>query len=151
MNGKRVLNFLLLRPAMTTRNLTSLGLVAFFFAVFYLSGGRIAAVPRITPGATFGGIAQTEQIPSLELRGDVLKEKPPAPEVKQEARQENRRGLMSGVKENGLIGSIKKSFDSTDAQKNHPAEDTSKKSSENVDGDLADLKARLNRLGSTGR
>lgn len=148
MNGKRILNFLLLRPAMTTRNLTSLGLVAFFFAVFYLSGGRIAAIPRVSPGATFGGIAESEQIPSLKLRGDV---QPPAPEVKQEVPQETRRGLMSGIKENGLLGSIKKSVDSPKAPKKSQAEDTTQDPSGSVDEDLADLKERLNRLGSTGR
>lgn len=53
---KKVLGFLFLKGAMTSRNLTSLGLVALFFGVYVASGGKIAALPNLEASGNFGGI-----------------------------------------------------------------------------------------------
>ena len=60
MAAKRLLNFLLLKPAFSARNLTSLALVGVFFGVYYLAGGNVRAVPKLDSGATFGSIKTQE-------------------------------------------------------------------------------------------
>lgn len=56
MNGKKVFSFLVLKPAWSTRNLTSLALVALFFGVYVAAGGKITAVPKVKQGSGFGTI-----------------------------------------------------------------------------------------------
>lgn len=56
MNAKKVVSFLLLRPAFTGRNVTSLGLVAVFFAVYVAAGGKVTTVPKMNAGASFGSV-----------------------------------------------------------------------------------------------
>lgn len=53
---KRVLDFLLLRPAFTGRNLFSIFLVMLFVGVYIASGGRVHSLPKIKPGAQFGAV-----------------------------------------------------------------------------------------------
>lgn len=56
--AKKVVGFLLFARAFNQRNLTSLGLVIFFFVLCWLSGMRIDAVPKLSPDrASFGGVA----------------------------------------------------------------------------------------------
>lgn len=55
--GSKIKDFLLFKPAISTRNLTSLALVALFFGVYVASGGKIEVVPKVTSSrSTFGGI-----------------------------------------------------------------------------------------------
>ncbi len=54
MNGKKIADFVLLKPVFTGRNLTSLILVAIFFGVYIASGGRVRSIPKVSPGETFG-------------------------------------------------------------------------------------------------
>ncbi|MCB0344389.1 MAG: hypothetical protein KDD66_04705 [Bdellovibrionales bacterium] len=56
MKVNKVVSFLLLRPAFTGRNVTSLGLVAVFFMVYVLAGGKITTVPTMKPGGSFGSV-----------------------------------------------------------------------------------------------
>ena len=56
--AKKVVGFLLFARAFNQRNLTSLGLVIFFFVLCWMSGMRIDAVPKLSPDrASFGGVA----------------------------------------------------------------------------------------------
>lgn len=64
MKGKKVLDFLILKPAFTSRNLTSLGLVGIFFLVYILAGGRIT-VPDVKQGANFGSVSQEPGVASM--------------------------------------------------------------------------------------
>jgi len=57
MRGKRVLEFVLLKPAFSSRNLTSLLLVAIFFGVYVLAGGKVE-VPDVKQGANFGTVTK---------------------------------------------------------------------------------------------
>ena len=54
MNTKKVLSFLLLKPAFTSRNLTSIALVALFFGVYVAAGGKVSALPKVKQGVGFG-------------------------------------------------------------------------------------------------
>lgn len=58
MNAKKVVNFLVLRPAFTSRNLTSIGLVVLFFLIYVLSGGKVTWAPNMKSArdAGFGGV-----------------------------------------------------------------------------------------------
>ncbi len=51
---KKFLNVLLMGSAVSTRNLTSLALVALFFAIYVAAGGRISSVPKVKSGEGFG-------------------------------------------------------------------------------------------------
>jgi len=54
--GKEVLNFLLLKPAFTGRNLFSIFLVMLFVGVYIASGGRVHSLPKVKPGSQFGAV-----------------------------------------------------------------------------------------------
>jgi len=53
---KAITDILLLKPAVSTRNLTSLLLVLAFFGVYVAAGGKIEAVPKPPRGTGFGTI-----------------------------------------------------------------------------------------------
>lgn len=63
MKGKRVVDFLLVRPAFTQRNVSTLLLVGVFVGVYTLAGGKVTLkVPAIdTAESQFGGISGAEQ------------------------------------------------------------------------------------------
>lgn len=63
--GRRVLDFLLLRPAFTGRNLFSIFLVMLFVGVYIASGGRVHSIPKIKPGSQFGAV-ETQQVPAAQ-------------------------------------------------------------------------------------
>lgn len=76
---KRILGFLLLKPAISSRNLTSLGLVAIFFGVYVAAGGKIQGLPVIEDGSGFGAIEKTEQAaPATAAERTHLETPPPA-------------------------------------------------------------------------
>ncbi len=56
MDLKNVGNFLLLKPAFSGRNLTSLALVAVFFGVYVAAGGKVSSIPQVEATGGFGGI-----------------------------------------------------------------------------------------------
>ena len=53
---KKVLGFLVLKDAVSSKNLTSIALVALFFGVYIASGGRIAPLPKVERGPGFGDV-----------------------------------------------------------------------------------------------
>ena len=63
--GKRILSFLLLKPAISSRNLTSLGLVGIFFGVYVAAGGKIEGLPAVQEGASGFGALQSGSAPAL--------------------------------------------------------------------------------------
>ena len=66
--AKQVLNFLLLKPAMSSRNLTSIALVALFFGVYVAAGGKISSIPQIDQGSGFGTVkSSTSNIPTSPI------------------------------------------------------------------------------------
>ncbi len=70
MTVKKVVEFLLLRPAITKRNLTSLGLVAVFLCVYVAAGGKVTIEPpKIKPGAGFGTVDTGKNAPVVT--GDI--------------------------------------------------------------------------------
>ena len=60
MKGKKIVEFLILKPAFTSRNLSSLGLVAIFFLVYWLAGGKVA-VPNVKQGSNFGSVTSSSR------------------------------------------------------------------------------------------
>lgn len=56
MSAKKLVGFLVPLKAISPRNLTSLGLVAVFFAVYVICGGKIQSVPKVPVGKSFGGV-----------------------------------------------------------------------------------------------
>ena len=80
-NAKKALSFVLCKNAFTHRNLTSIGLVAIFFLVYVLAGGKITTqLPNFTDG---GGLApraakdKQDVIDEIEQGGAI---KPPQEE-----------------------------------------------------------------------
>ena len=53
---KKTLDFVLLKPAVSSRNLTSIALVAAFFGVYIAAGGKIAALPNVQRAGGFGTV-----------------------------------------------------------------------------------------------
>lgn len=70
MEGRKLRDLLLLKPAISVRNLTSLGLVFLFFGVYVASGGKVTTTPSVKPGGGFGGLEESSQ--PINVRGDVL-------------------------------------------------------------------------------
>ena len=58
MKAKKVVEFLILKPAFTSRNLSSLGLVAIFFLVYWLAGGKVD-IPNVKQGSNFGSVTSS--------------------------------------------------------------------------------------------
>lgn len=54
MGVKKFVNFIIPLRAMSPRNLTSLGLVALFFAIYVLSGGKVQSIPKSQDFQSFG-------------------------------------------------------------------------------------------------
>ena len=65
---KKVLGVFVPLKAISSRNLTSMGLVLFFFFVYWASGGKVTAVPKIDRGSGFGSANASAPI---RLRGDL--------------------------------------------------------------------------------
>lgn len=59
MDVKKVVNFILVRPAFTSKNISTIMLVGVFFGAYVLAGGQIRSVPISASSAakfdTFGG------------------------------------------------------------------------------------------------
>jgi len=53
---KKIIDFLILRPAFSSKNVSSLGLVALFFAIYVFAGGKVAWVPKVGQGDSFGTV-----------------------------------------------------------------------------------------------
>ncbi len=68
MSAKKLVGFLIPLKAISPRNLTSLGLVAVFFAVYVICGGKIQSVPRVPVGKSFGGVRSSG---NYSVTGDV--------------------------------------------------------------------------------
>ena len=61
MKTNKFIQFLLLKPVFSSRNLTSIALVALFVAVYVLAGGKITTVPKVSNSNAFGGIETKEE------------------------------------------------------------------------------------------
>jgi len=77
MNAKKVLSFVLCSSAFTKRNISSLGLVAFFFFVYILAGGKIdTAIPSPSKIGGFGSGSSDNPLGAMggskELSSEVL-------------------------------------------------------------------------------
>ena len=60
---KRILGFLMLRPAISSRNLTSLVLVGLFFGVYVAAGGKVEGIPAVQSNTGgFGTVDKTAPI-----------------------------------------------------------------------------------------
>lgn len=143
MSAKRVFGFLLMRPAWSSRNLTSLALVALFFGVYVAAGGKVSSVPKVKQGSSFGTMSTDED----KITGDVesvTREEESAADVAAR-RSEQRRGVLSlGTEEDLSLKPrrieerpLHKSEESARAAEapsaaNQPADD------------LSDIEARLN-------
>ncbi len=89
----KILNVIVPLKAVSPRNLTSLLLVAIFFAVYVLSGGRIKSVPKVELGRGFGStpqadikVSEQEEIPNdgfSDISRDISRD-----EVREDKRKE---------------------------------------------------------------
>ncbi|MDD2942231.1 MAG: hypothetical protein PHC51_04610 [bacterium] len=59
--SKKVVSFLLLRPAVNRRNLTTILLVMSLVLIAWLSGMRVDLVPKVKRGSAFGAAADVSQ------------------------------------------------------------------------------------------
>ena len=121
MSARRVANFLLLRPAFSRRNFTSLFLVGVFVGVYIMSGGKIStAVPRYQDQGTFGGGATVPgEAPATApvvvdpevAKQDALKQLGVVSSEDREARQDtiNKRGRLFDGEEEAVEQPIDKS------------------------------------------
>ncbi|MBL7663137.1 hypothetical protein JNK13_10345 [bacterium] len=64
MDKKKVVDIVLMKPAFSMRNLTSLLLVAFFFGVYAMAGGKVTSIPRVKTGGEFGTVRSTPNLDS---------------------------------------------------------------------------------------
>ncbi len=90
MSAKKVAGFLLCRSAFTQRNATSILLVALFFAVYVMAGGKVTTkLPSMPSGAAggFGGIGS----------GDALAAKQQAQAAMPELTQDESKDVL-GIK-----------------------------------------------------
>jgi hypothetical protein len=121
--SKRILSFLLLKPAISSRNLTSLGLVGIFFGVYVAAGGKIEGLPAVQEGASGFGAVHSSAVPPLEQ--DIAEAPTPAP------------GLDTSRLQFGKKG-----------EKGQPAAEVESKP---ASGGLDSLTDRLNKVGTTRR
>ena len=99
MNGRRVVDFIVLRSAFSQRNVTSLLLVGVFFAVYVLSGGKITtSIPHMKDANGFGdaGLSDTSGTSSTSTPDHSLQVLGVTSTAEQQARQEtvNKRGRL---------------------------------------------------------
>lgn len=59
--SKKVVSFLLLRPAINRRNLTTILLVVSLVLIAWLSGLRVELVPKVKRGSAFGSAQDVQQ------------------------------------------------------------------------------------------
>lgn len=81
----KLLNIFVPLQAVSTRNLTSIGLVFVFFAVFWLAGGKIESKPKLEPGNSFGSVSNRNAestIPSTINQGPSTINQGPAAQVR---------------------------------------------------------------------
>jgi hypothetical protein len=72
MNAKKLVGFLLLRPAFTQRNFTSIFLVCVFAAVYIMMGGKVTTGPASVKNLDgFGGVSLKDQQSSQESESEV--------------------------------------------------------------------------------
>ncbi len=139
MNVNKVVSFLLLRPAFTGRNVTSLGLVALFFAVYVAAGGKITTVPTMKTGGSFGSVE------------NVVTDKKDAETTA--AQSENSAAQPTGQAVSTRIDSLFGSSGNAGSSANtRPAADKAPaavKPAAGGDKGLDDIEARLKGLGST--
>lgn len=70
MEGKKFFEYLFLKPAFTSRNLSSLFLVGAFFGIYILAGGKIEAIPNVKAGAGFGTVESSRNsVPNVSPLG----------------------------------------------------------------------------------
>lgn len=148
MNGKKVLGFLVMKPAWSTRNITSLALVALFFGVYVAAGGKITAVPKVKQGTGFGTLGtEATTLPADTAEVDAAAAKDPvdldALTSSARTRLEEKKPLSLQEEEFSLKP---KRIDERPLNKK-PAGDVNapvaKNTGEPVD-DLSDIEARLN-------
>ena len=147
---KKVAGFLFLKPAMTTRNATSFGLVGLFIVVYIAAGGKIDWVPNVRPGDSFGSV---QGAPAQQAEAPARAESSKRTEVKREA----------PVKEAPRASSRQNIFeDEPPVETARPARRTAAPAAKNTqrrrpdsqsapaaaggEDDLTDLSERLNRL-----
>ncbi len=64
MNARKIAGFLLCESAFTKRNISSILLVALFFAVYLLAGGKVSTLPKLKETSGFG---TADYMPKQEL------------------------------------------------------------------------------------
>lgn len=139
MEKKKIADFLLMRPMFTVRNVTSIGLVAVFFCVYIMAGGKITTIPNIERDQNFGGVRRS---------GIVQQEA--APIVKQQAtpQQNSVAREMPAHRRDLDFGTPSKPDEASRARANDAA--TTDKTSTGG-GSFDDLQQRLNRLPTKAR
>lgn len=69
MRGKQALSFLLMRPAFTRSNISTVGIVALFVGVYSIFGGKVTSnLPTVKQGSTFGSVVE-EDLQQQDLQG----------------------------------------------------------------------------------
>lgn len=93
-NVKRVAGFVFCRNAFTQRNVTSIGLVAMFFLVYVLAGGKITTqLPNISDSAGLaprGPQNEQEVLEQIEKGGPVAAESAPEAAIPDLTEQESK-------------------------------------------------------------
>ncbi|MCB0358084.1 MAG: hypothetical protein KDD44_00555 [Bdellovibrionales bacterium] len=144
MKARQVVDFLLLRPAFNARNVTSIGLVGLFFAVYVLAGGKISAVPKIQSPDQFGGISS----PAPSTVSDSIRNSNTAPRSR------------TTTETDGISNRLNQFLRHDGTGSQQPAAQTSPAGDENIEpstaeGDkgpsLDELEARLRNLGAKKR
>jgi len=99
---RHVKDVLLLKPAVTSRNLVTVLLVALMFGVYIASGGKVTTVPQVRPGSGFGTVddERVERVKKREAAPveEVAVEAEPAPQKKVETQEDIRKRFAENLK-----------------------------------------------------
>ena len=141
MDRRRLFEFLLLKPAFSSRNISSIALVVLFFLIYMFSGGKVSWVPAVKHVRTnsFGagtGPAQTRSDRVEEFSGDIVDE--------EEDARAALRGNPAGARSSGARGAA-----ASEEARTAPAQrEEAPASSSEGDSKLSAIRERLKNLGS---
>ncbi len=146
MDGKKILNILLMRSAFSTRNLTSLALVALFMCVYVAAGGKITTVPpNIKAGASFGDLDSLAPIVAEKGSSVPSMLKKYLPNSQDSTRDPASASRANSLRSEGLKFQAEKDI----AQKNDKhTQEKAVPARRNYDDSLANIEERLNMLES---
>ena len=134
MDKRRIRDFLLLKPAVSSRNLTSLLLVAIFFGVYVAAGGKVSTIPEVAPGEGFGTVTSNQVSDTEGYEEEAVEIEEPV--RKKVTRTKKRTAKKSRVSRKRVVEPVEEIDDVEEEEAFEEAEEIS-------DDDLSSIEKRL--------